>query len=201
MGQVSPDSQFGQAIIDTLRSMDVQSICEVGAWNGLGTTACLFAGINNRPIQLYSLEGDPIMYSKAAMVWKDVPNVHLLYGTLHQSVMSRQEIKSHAFYRKVSYHYDVYYTTEEATCLTAPLVSVPKCDCILLDGGEFSTQGDWDALNHNQLKVVMLDDTQVIKTHSIRDLLLRSTDWICTHDFPNDRNGWSIFVRVQPITQ
>ena len=200
MGQVSPDSQFGRAIIETLRGMEIQSICEVGTWNGQGTTACLFAGINNRPIRLYSLEGDANMYSKAAMLWKGVPNVHLLYGTLHRDVMSRQAVMSHPLYGKIKGHYDLWYATEEATCLKAPLVSVPKCDCILLDGGEFSTQGDWDVLKHSQLKIVMLDDTQVIKTNSIRNLLLRSTEWRCTHDEMNDRNGWSIFVRAESIT-
>jgi hypothetical protein len=198
MGQVSPDSQFGRAIADTLRNMNIQSICEVGAWNGLGTTACLFAGMNGRPIRLYSLEGDPNMYAKAASVWAGVPNVHVIYGTLHRYVMPREEVVVHPlFTNAVKAHYDLWYGTEEATCLTAPLVSIPKCDCILLDGGEFSTQGDWDALKHSQLKVVMLDDTQVIKTNAIRNLLLRSPEWTCTHDEPNDRNGWSIFVLKQ----
>lgn len=201
MGQVSPDSQFGQAIIDTLRGMEIHSICEVGAWNGEGTTACLFAGMAGRPIQLYSLEGDPTMYAQAANVWKGIQNVHVIYGTLHRNVMSRQAVMSHSLYDKIKSHYDLWYATEEATCLTAPLVIVPTCDCILLDGGEFSTQGDWDVLKHAQLKVVMLDDTHVIKTSAIRSLLLQSSEWICTHDNPSSRNGWSIFVRAQSITQ
>lgn len=194
MGQVSPDSRFGRAIIETLRGMDIQSVCEVGAWNGQGTTSCLFAGISGRPIQLYSLEGDPSMYAQAASAWAGIQNVHMIYGTLHRNVMSRQAVMSHPLFNKIKPHYDLWYKTEEETCMRAPLVGVPKCDCILLDGGEFSTQGDWDVLKHSQLKVVMLDDTQVIKTNAIRDLLLRSSEWTCTHDEPNDRNGWSIFV-------
>lgn len=196
MGQVNPDSEFGRAIIQVATSDNLRTFCEVGTWNGQGSTQCLYNGIQGRPdAHLYSIEGVPDMYARACAFWGSNPQVTLLYGTLHRSILGRDEVERHPAYLKIYEHYDLHYRSEREAVQTAPLVEVPPCDAILLDGGEFSTQGDWDALYHDGLKVVMLDDTQIIKTSDIYAKLKVSPEWACTHDFPHDRNGWAIFQR------
>lgn len=196
MGQVRPDSHFGQAITDVASQWGLHTFCEVGTWNGQGTTICLYNALRTRPgTRLYSVEGNLGMYTQAKSYWNGVTRINLLYGTLHRDILSRQDVINHPRFPLVKDHYELYYADEEEAVLNAPLVQVPPCDVILLDGGEFSTQGDWNALYHDNLKVVILDDTQVIKTHSIYNHLLQSPNWKCTHNVPHDRNGWAIFMK------
>lgn len=199
-GQINMGTEFGNTIYDISKNPNYLSFCEVGTWNGCGSTKCIFEGIKNRPDTiLYSIEGDKNMFEGAQDIWKNVPNIHIMYGTLHRNIMTPQEILNHPLYMEkkiIRAHYELWYMTELKTVRETPLVSVPKCDVIMLDGGEFSTSGDWNVLYHDNLKVVILDDTQVIKTNLIRLQLLNDPNWKCLHDQTFDRNGWSIFERI-----
>jgi hypothetical protein len=195
-GQINIGTEFGNAIYKIAQNPQYTSFCEVGTWNGRGSTQCIYEGIRNRDAVLYSIEGDKNMYAQAINVWKGVPNVNLYYGTLHRTIMSRDHIQKHPFFPRVADHYRIHYDTEYTVSQNAPLVVVPKCDVILLDGGEFSTQGDWETLYHPDLKVVILDDTLTMKTHDIREQLLVDTNWKATYDSRSNRNGCCIFERV-----
>jgi hypothetical protein len=195
-GQINMDSSFGQAIAAISANPMYKTLCEVGSWNGLGSTRCFYEGMKQNPgAQLISLEGNREMYTMAAAHWKDIPQVKIVNGTLHRNIMTDQEVKSHPMYPRIREHYDLYYQSEKEACLNTPLVTVPKCDVILLDGGEFSTEGDWNVLYHPTLKVVMLDDTHVIKTNRIYNELKRDFTWRLVYDTPNLRHGAAIFVR------
>ena len=196
-GQINLGTPFGNAILEIARNPRYSSFCEVGAWNGCGTTKCIFEGIRNREgTVMYSIECDKNMFAQAYEIWKNIPKVHLLYGTLHRNIMTRDQVESHPAFHLVKDHYNLWYSTDLYTIQNSPLISVPNCDVILLDGGEFSTQGDWDILYNSNLKVIILDDTFVIKTSNIRAQLLNDTDWKCVYDTPSDRNGCSIFERI-----
>lgn len=197
MGQINLDTQFGNVIKEIASNPLYHTFCEVGTWNGKGSTRCIYEGIQDRPnTHLYSIEGDPFMFHEAEKLWSENPKVSLLMGTLHRTIMDEHEIVSHPSYYKVHDHYRLYYVSELRSVRLTPLVTVPPCDCILLDGGEFSTYGDWNALYHENLKVVMLDDTQVIKTNKLYNELKQNPSWKCMYDVPNDRNGWAVFYRI-----
>lgn len=194
MGQVLPESAFGNAIRFVVSQDKYRTFCEVGTWNGQGTTVCLYT---RRPgTHLYSIEGNPAMYASATRYWQGKPGITLLYGTLHRSILSREDVERHPRFPTIKEHYWLHYAAEELVAQNAPLVTVLPCDVVLLDGGEFSTQGDWETLRHPGIKVVILDDTQVMKTYAIYDELKSSLEWICLRDEPHDRNGWAIFERV-----
>jgi hypothetical protein len=197
MAQISTNTDFGRAITSTVSQHFIKTICEVGAWTGEGTTACIYAGFRGAKKQLYSIEGDPEMYARAARKWDGVPGVQLIHGTLHRNIMSRDQVLAHPLFSSISEHYHIWYDTEERACKTTPVVQVPKCDCIVLDGGEFSTQGDWDVLSHPDLKAVILDDALVIKTSGIYAMLSASNEWVCTFA-TNERNGSAIFQKKTP---
>jgi hypothetical protein len=196
-GQINMDSSFGQAIATIASNPAYKKFCEVGTWNGLGSTRCFYEGIRRNPgAELISLEGNYEMYKSASTVWKDVPQVKVLYGTLHRNIMRPSEVISHPLYSFIREHYSQYYESEKEACLNAPLLTVPKCDVVLLDGGEFSTEGDWKELYHPGLKVVILDDTHVIKTNRIYNELKRDFSWRIVYNDVGSRNGCAIFVRV-----
>lgn len=195
-GQIQLNSPFGKAIFQLASRPEFNTFCDVGAWNGEGSTRCLFEGAKLHGGHIYSIEGDLNMYRQAEKVWWNNQVVHLLYGTLHRNVLTREEVLSNPKFGLISEHYNLWYQTEYNTCMSAPIVSVPPCDVVLLDGGEFSTQGDWNVLKHSKLQAVLLDDTQVMKTSMVREELFASPEWKCVRDEPHDRNGWSIFLRV-----
>lgn len=197
MGQINMDGKLGQTIAKIAGDSRYSTFCEVGTWNGQGSTMCFYEGIRNRPdAHLYSIEGDPFMMRHAEEFWKNNPSITLMFGTLHRNIMTDDEIMNHPLYSKISTHYQIYYVSELRAASFCPIVTPPPCDVILLDGGEFSTEGDWKALYHDNLKVAILDDTQVIKTNRILNQLLEDPAWKCLYNEPHDRNGWAIFERV-----
>jgi hypothetical protein len=189
---------FGREIARIASDPRYSTFCEVGTWNGDGSTRCIYEGIHRRPdAHLYSIEGDPGMMMKAEAIWKGVPCVTLLMGTLHRRIMTPHDVETHPRFHTVRDHYQLHYTSELRAATLMPIVTPPPCDVILLDGGEFSTEGDWAALVHDNLKVVMLDDTQVIKTNRILNELRGDPAWVCLRNEPTDRNGWAIFQRSE----
>lgn len=196
-GQINLDSKFGKTIQEIASNPSYSTFCEVGTWNGLGSTVCLYSGLQHREnVQLYSIEGNRDMYNQAVAHWKNFPKITLLFGSLHRNVLSRSEVEQHPLFYKIKDHYDLHYNSEYQSTIQTPLVSVPYCDVILIDGGEFCGKGDWEILYHSSLKVVMLDDTQVMKTNEIHNTLLQHPEWKCLHNYPEDRNGWSVFERI-----
>lgn len=194
MGQINPDSAFGRALTDLSRQYS--TICEVGTWNGQGTTRCLMLG----DAEVWSYESCPEQYQKARGFWASSPaRLHLVYGTLHRKIATLDP--DHPGIREIVKHhgteYHKWHAGEQRSLQQAPLVAPPsRADVIVLDGGEFTTQGDYEVLRSLNPKVIALDDTRVFKTHDIRKELLASPEWRVLHDELRDRNGWAIFERA-----
>jgi len=55
---------------------------------------------------------------------------------------------------------------------------------------------DWHYLPKGKLKYIFLDDTNVLKNEKVRQELLESPEWTLLKENTNDRNGWSVFVKV-----
>jgi hypothetical protein len=71
-----------------------------------------------------------------------------------------------------------------------------KIDLLLLDGGEFTTDGDFLTL-WDRCRVIALDDcnpAKSVKTIYAKTCLERA-GWKLLAGDNNDRNGWSIFAR------
>ena len=66
-------------------------------------------------------------------------------------------------------------------------------DFIILDGGEYTTQEDFNILIKKNPKYIALDDVNVFKCKNIREYLINSNDWILLNENLEERNGWSIF--------
>jgi hypothetical protein len=197
-GQINMNTAFGKEIARIASDRRYTTFCEVGTWNGDGSTRCIYEGIKDRPeAQLYSIEGDPFMMLKAHTIWKDTPQVKLMMGTLHRNILTNKEVEAHPQFHMVQGHYSLHYASEYRAAMMTPIVSPPPCDVVLLDGGEFSTDGDWEVLYHDKLKVVMLDDTRFMKTHRVMNQLLADPNWKCLRNEPDDRGGWAIFERVE----
>ena len=72
-----------------------------------------------------------------------------------------------------------------------------EIDVLILDGGEFSSYGEFKALGE-KARVICLDDShRAVKNRRVREDLAASNEWYALVDRPDERNGWSIFCRKE----
>ena len=96
-------------------------------------------------------------------------------------------------------HYRINYETDMAlwnAALANPIELPFEPEAAVLDGGEYTGYVDWHYLPKGKLKYVFLDDTNVLKNEKVRKELLESPEWALLKENANDRNGWSVFVKV-----
>jgi hypothetical protein len=199
-GQINMNSQFGIEIYEISRFEDVKNIFEVGSWNGQGSTLCLMNGIiNKEDTKLYSLEGDMNMYNQAKNFWMDKNTKNKLFlinGTLHREIADLNHLNS-LFNNNIPF-FNEHYVPEKNFVETANLINIDyidKLDFIILDGGEYSTQGDYDVLIKKDPKYIALDDVSVYKCSKIRQTLLLDNSWELYKENLEHRHGWSIFKK------
>jgi hypothetical protein len=204
MGQINDNTLFGQVITRIAADERYSTICEIGTWNGQGSTRCVMEALHRRttPFTFYSIEANKEFYTKAVNFWDPCPpSLKLLYGSLHNKTMTRHEVQTHPLFQSIKDHYDLWYDDEHNCATQSPRVTLPvtHIDIVLLDGGEFSTEEDWNILKTFTPNVVILDDTRVIKTSNIRKELLESSEWETLFDVQYERNGWAVFKRREEL--
>lgn len=167
---------------------EVKNIFEVGTWNGQGSTVCIMnAIINKENSRLYSLEANINMYNLSKEFWhryNTKNKLSLIYGSLHKKIAD-----------EVNVNID-WYIGEKNTILNTNIVDINDIydiDFIILDGGEYTTQEDFNILIKKNPKYIALDDVNVFKCKNIREYLINSNDWILLNENLEERNGWSIF--------
>lgn len=195
-GQITPESPLGAFL--TRQASKATTIMEIGAWNGLGSTACLIAGMNQNNPKLLTLEADSAMHAKAhenLVPWIDAYKVTLLQCVVAQqivpywhpvnSVQDRETWEHELFliqrlprlFQKDEWH---------------GFIAIKKeIDLLVLDGGEFTSVGDFLSL-WGWARVIVLDDTnpaQTVKNVFARDWLIKA-GWEVLADNLNDRHGW-----------
>jgi hypothetical protein len=205
IGQINMNIPFGQKIYEICKNNNVKNIVEVGTWNGQGTTVCLMNGIvgkNNSHV--YSIEANKGQHNRANIFWKDKDTdkqLSLLFGKLHQKKLPDLEyLYKNNFIKKSleECHYK-----PEAKLLedpNVPLLDLSKLinniDMIIIDGGEYTSEGDFEVLMKFDPTYVVLDDTRVYKCHHIRKKLLNDKSWKNIYDLQHSRHGESIFMKV-----
>lgn len=194
MGQINPDSVFGSFLKKFASDPNVKSIVDIGAWNGLGSTKCIMDGICDRSdVHVYSYENKKEFWEVARKNWDNNDKISVIYGRLTNRMMSREEIESHPKFLNVKDHYTLWYQDDVKCFEESPVIEPPeKVDFVVFDGGEFSTQGDWDVISNYKPLYIALDDTHVIKCSNIESELEKNPNYIKIAS-GTDRNGWSIF--------
>lgn len=205
MGQINLDCEFGRLLYKYSSDPSIKNICEVGSWNGQGSTKCIMDGIlkNNPNAMLYSYEASHEFYSKSVTFWNNIPSqLKLIYGTLHRTIMTKEDVRNHPLFNSSAYeavriNFDKYYDNDVENmkkCNVVTDVLPEKLDMVVLDAGEWTSFGDWNALKDKSPNIVALDDTNVIKNYYLLRHLV-SNGFKVLHS-GNDRNGWAILQRV-----
>lgn len=198
-GQINMDSDFGSCIYKICLNESVKNIFEVGSWNGQGSTVCVMNSIINKPnSKLYSIEANVDMFNDAVNFWNkfDVKDrLILLNGTLHNKIADINELNN-AYKGNIPYFVE-HYIPEKKILETSKIINIDNIndiDVIILDGGEYSTEEDFNILLTKKPNFICLDDVNVYKCKNIRRFLLENSNWSLYKENLGQRNGWSIFI-------
>jgi hypothetical protein len=192
-GQITPDSPFGQALTKYARQSN--TILEIGFGSGLGTTQCLMAGMTRKEQVLHTYEADVkqwhhgfenILKAQGPLTVK----CHL--GVLHQMVRPYWHPVGSGAHRQE--WQECFNTTKNAPVDTFAIGK--PWDLVVLDGGEYSSDGDW-LLLWPTTRVMALDDLNpaLATKNCYAAEHLKKAGWKLEEDGINDRNGWQIWRR------
>lgn len=147
-GQINMNSLLGKEIFNLCKNEKYLNIFETGTWNGQGSTVCVMNAIINKPKSiLYSLEANIDQYNISINYWKtnDTKNkLVLLNGVLHKDIVAPEDIT------KQNGTVCMEWYTPEIALLNSNNVlnlnDITNIDIIILDGGEYTTMGDYNCL-------------------------------------------------------
>jgi hypothetical protein len=203
-GQITTHTQCGMEIVKLLEQeagKTIQTIVEIGTWNGLGSTLCIIKGLYGRSIQsFYSLECNRDKHLAAVDNLNGYLNdtMSLLWGTIvDPQHITSEEYKKHFPKLLLSEQHRGWFDIDIKNCKESPnlLSQMPgSIDVLLLDGGEYTTLNEFEILLPRCSRYIILDDTKEDKCRECRELLLANSSWIEVV-YLEERNGFSIFKK------
>lgn len=191
------NSPLGQFLFEQAKLVPPHGvIVEIGTGGGMGSTNCLMLGMKDQ-VHFLTVEADFYNFDDAkSFGMKMYPNLSVTYlhGVLHRMIkpywLPGEAVKQH---REM-------WEWENKARLNAPLVHVvhPVIDLLFLDGGEFTSDGDF-LLLWDQAKVIVMDDTNLAKAvkNANNCHLLARAGWEVIADHPDNRNGWAAYRRPE----
>jgi len=210
MPEVTFEDCFGKAIFRTICKYKINSILEIGAFNGDGSTQVIARALQRKKssVSLTSLEHDPERYRELVNNTLEFPFV----SAVNQSSIGKASFTARNFEIDVwNSHYNglkSQYSEEQVKGWHQHDVQVmesisngyleetnERWDAVLIDGGEFC---GWDELRlvKERTSCIMLDDAyKAFKTYRCRIDLSNDPDWVEIWSDANVRNGAVIFVR------
>lgn len=195
-GQINLDSNAGRHLYSFALHPWVNTIVEIGAWNGYGSTMCIAKAIANTSKILISLETHREMYLSAVEAHKPNPNVQINHGSIvtpkdYIRIDSLDDSYFTDFSREVKKGWLEEDIRNAEHCPNVLDVLPSKIDLLVLDGGEFSSWAEFEMLR-DRCRYIFLDDTMkpCIKNVRAREWLKERN--LLIYDFPNDRNGFCI---------
>jgi len=203
-GQITIHDDAGRTIVELLQrecENTIQTVVEIGTWNGLGSTLCIMHGIQGKHVKFWSLECNREKHIAALENLSDYmnENIHLIWGSIVDiSGITSEKYLSHFPTLASSPVLKKWFDIDIANCMECPscLSELPeKIDFLLLDGGEFTTFYEFQKLFDRCSQYIALDDTTVDKCREVHRILSESSEWSEIVSLKM-RNGFSIFKKV-----
>ena len=176
-GQIKKNTLFGQKIYELSKNTQYKTYLDIGTWCGLGTTKCLLDGIIQRiDAKLYAVESNIFFHETTQKYWSkyfdyynlDKHKFQLYYGSLILFDNLDNNFITDSDDTKDTYDYN-------KDIKIAPTIEInDTIDVLCLDGGHFSTINEWNMFK-DQIKVIILDDTNTSKTHYIFNEIINSS--------------------------
>ena len=199
IGQISPHTTAGSLLIKLVKETPLQTIVDIGTWNGLGSTRCFLMGLeNNSTTKFISLETNREKNELAKRNLASLlrPNADICWGSiLKASDLVDLETVFPEF--KDSSEFQRWHGIDVANLEAAPYVldKLPaELDFVLFDGGEFTTYYEFQVLFKRCTRYIALDDVHVPKCKKIRTMLQEDAGWKEVQ-YITERNGFSLFEK------
>lgn len=205
IGQVNRGSKLGEIIYNLCLQDDVKNIVEIGTWNGMGSTKCIYDAISEKKGEylVYSLECNAEFHNIALINYKNLPrlnNFNLILGTIisPDDNMDPMNNFDDIFFKQ--YSRDIqksWYIEDLENCknVSNVLNIIPdKIDLLILDGGEFSSLSEYQKLK-DRTTYFILDDVNTIKNNEVAILMRSDSNYQIIHD-SNDRNGFLVSKKL-----
>lgn len=171
-GQLSENTPEGKALFDFIKSNKIESILEIGTWNGMGSTMTIVKALeeSSQNPNFISIETDKLAYKNAVKNHRySNPKVHIQLGRIIEvdELPKLEEIDFESF-GFVPENQEWYIQDLRRYKKTKNILNeLPKnFDFILFDGGEFCTFSEFKKLWH-KTTYFALDDTKTYKQFEV----------------------------------
>ena len=203
-GQINRGSKLGEIIYDFCKKDNINTIFEIGTWNGLGTTKCILDAIidsRKKDYLVQSLESNEIFYNQAINNLPKLENFNLILGRIIDiEEILNVDAMGIEFFGKVPYKDLTNWRNEDIenyNKIPNVLNIIPqKIDLAILDGGEFSSFSEFQKIK-DRTEYFILDDTNMMKNFKVREIIKNDDNYEIIHDEPNDRNGFLVAKKTK----
>jgi hypothetical protein len=204
IGQINRGSQLGDIIYNMCGQSDIKVIVEIGTWNGMGTTKCIYDSIvdnNKKDYLVYSLESNKDLYNQAINNLPKIDNFNIILGRIVEVYelvnidecddkffvpISNKEIIKGWLVEDIKNYNDI-----ENVLNIIP----DKIDILILDGGEFSSLSEFKKLE-DRTTYFVLDDTLLIKNNQVANIMRNDGRYEIIYDNTSDRNGFLVSKKI-----
>jgi hypothetical protein len=204
IGQINRGSQLGDIIYDMCKQDDIKTIVEIGTWNGMGTTKCIYDSIienDKMDYLVYSLESNTFFYNQAICNLPKIENFNIILGRIIEieDLINIDECDD-KFFIPIS-HKEIVRgwlvdDLQNYKNIENVLNQMPdKIDLLILDGGEFSSLSEFKKLK-DRTTYFVLDDTLLIKNNEVADIMRNDSSYQILYDNISDRNGFLISKKI-----
>lgn len=197
MGQITLQTELGQALYSLCRNrQDVNTVVEIGTYDGLGSTDCIIRGLANsgKPdVVFFSLEADRNRFRESVGNWSGL--LPSWAQILHGRIVETNQMDSSALNSQEQDWFNQDVRAFESCSNIADLLP-QTIDLLFLDGGEFSTYSEFQKLS-SRSRIVVLDDSIHRKGRLIRNAVMSSQDYYILFDKPYVNNGIFAFERKE----
>lgn len=204
VGQINRGSKLGEIIYNLCLQDDVRNIVEIGTWNGMGSTKCIYDALSEKKEYLvYSLECNKEFYNICIKNYESLPNLNNFNIVLGTIISPDENIDpmynfDDVFFKEYSRNIQrSWYIQDLENCKNVPNVLniIPDViDLLILDGGEFSSLAEYQKLK-DRTTYFILDDTNTIKNNEVSNIIRNDKGYQVIHD-SNERNGFLVAKKI-----
>jgi hypothetical protein len=195
-GQIKKHHEIGKWIEFLSSLSGVNTIVEIGTWNGAGSSMAIARGVVSRPkndrdhVKVVGYEINPVMAKTARRRLARFSFFDVVFGSL----VSLNDLDR----SNLTQTEELWLKQDEEWVLGAPNVidSLPQnLDLLILDGGEFSTVAEFNLLRERVSGWIILDDTNTRKCAEILKMIQSNSEFLMIYE-SQERNGTAILKRV-----
>lgn len=209
-GQHNHDTSFGVVLEKIARLPEVETVVEIGTWDGQGSTLQLVKGLASSPHKknpplIITFEADPVFYEKASVFWSrqahllERVDVNIRFGRVSTRFAKWEDVTAHhGFHEQMNSWYE-----KESSIYheSSPFPVSPPVDFVVLDGGEYTTTGDWEVLEQSHPKFVAVNNCTQFKGEKVYASLSKSSNWKMIESDVEYNISWAVFEHVSPTPE